>query len=157
MSIVDHIPLNALPFGQLAFTANHFVLDHLRRIRQVFDLDLDIAFVFGSLAHLNVQHKLHPLLPPTEALNLQNCHEFRAVQLRDVVQVTGLPRETVRRYLVKLEENQKVYQTSLGKWCVRRDSITSEMVANTMVTIKNLLQASEDLQGILDRSNLKKI
>ncbi len=154
MSQITEIPLNGQPFGQLAFTANSFLLDHMRRVRQIFGLELDIAFVFGSLAHLNICHKLHPLTPVNQSYNSKDVNEFRPVRLRDVVQVTGLPRETVRRHLLKLEQDHKIFQPQVGKWCLNPQAITPDMAGNTVKTIQNLLKTAKQLNEILEQSGL---
>ena len=143
------------PFGQLAFATNRFLLDHMRRIRQVFEMDLDVAFVFGSLAHLNLFHGLHPHLAAGEAITVRDGHRFNPVRLRDVVQVTQLPRETVRRHLMKLEHETKVYQPEEGHWCIRAEAISPEMAQETRQTISRLLETAAELEGILQRFNLQ--
>lgn len=153
--MTQHIHSEQKPhFGQLAFAANRFVLEHMRRIRQNFQLELDASFVLGSLAHLNLYHGLNPHLPKESLLTLNHEHEFKPVRLRDVVQVTALPRETVRRHLIKLEAEKMICQPIAGKWCIAGSAITPEMMRETLCTVKKLLNTADELRGILDRAGL---
>lgn len=136
-------------YGQLAFTANRFVLSHMRRIRQNFALELDRAFILGSLAHLNVYHGLNPLLPKEMLITRNEEHLFMPARLRDVVNVTGLPRETVRRHLLSM-----AHQPIAGEWRISSCSVTPEMMDETMSTVKNLLKTADELHGILDRAGV---
>lgn len=137
-------------FSQLAFATNRNLLQHMRRIGQDFDMNLESAFVFGTLSHLNLSHGLHPYTPLSKSLKRTQQHLFNPVRLRDVVAVASLPRETVRRKLLQLQVEGKVLQPKEGYWCININSIDESMIELTKITIKNLLKTADELRAILE-------
>ncbi|ENO81992.1 MULTISPECIES: helix-turn-helix domain-containing protein [unclassified Thauera] len=141
-------------FTMVAFAANRHLVDHMRRMTTTLDMDLESAMLWGTLAHLNVAQAIRPGAPPTELLApdgfLLGAH--RPVRLTDLVQVTGLPKETVRRKLEKLRQRGKVRRTEDGLWDALREGIDERTHAFTRESVKRLLSTARIIEGMLQNS-----
>ena len=95
-------------FSLVAFVMNRFIIDHLLRSgRRLTGNDFEALVIWGVLAHQNVAHLMPPGSLPTAILTekgrLAGATEgLRPLRLRDIAQITGIPRETARRKLERL-------------------------------------------------------
>ena len=130
-------------FGLLAFIVNRHLIDHMRRIALELDMDFEAAYLYGTLAHLNVLKVISPASDPNIALDTQGLSlaELVPVRLADVVQVSGLPRETVRRKLELLQARCKIKRTPEGLWCYDRAGLPARPVFRQPV---RLLQPEQE-------------
>jgi hypothetical protein len=141
-------------FGLIAFAMNRHLAQHMRRLSRELESDLDAAFVWATLAHLNA---LKILRPGADRLDVSGSgdmlrSELNPVRLSDVAQVTGLPRETVRRKLALLRERGRAERTADGRWCFRPEGIDETAYAFTREMARNLLQTAAEVQRLLDRA-----
>lgn len=142
-------------FGPISFVANRHLIEHMIRVRRSLDVDFDSMMIWGVLAHLNVAH----MLPPGKSkslLEIENEHKskesgMRPLRLRDLEQVTGLPRETIRRKMAKLQEKNYILQTEDG-WIYNREAVGPELHAFTQETVRRLLEAAKTIVLLLDES-----
>lgn len=141
-------------FGILAFIVNRHLIEHMRRISKDLDMDFELAYLYGVLAHLNVA----PLLVPGEAPS--NLHEeisrstrpdLVPMRLADVSQVSGLPRETVRRKLEQLQARGKAERTSDGLWKIVLVGVDEHTRQFTKETIRRFLKTAGELQQTLNK------
>ncbi|NMG69747.1 DeoR family transcriptional regulator [Parazoarcus communis] len=141
-------------FAMVAFAANRHLVDHMRRMIQELELDLESAMLWGMLAHLNVAHAIRPGAAPSELLSSDGflLGEHHPVRLTDLVQVSGLPKETVRRKLDKLRQLGKVRRTDNGRWDVLRDGVDDQAYAFTRESVRRLLQTARVIEGILQHA-----
>jgi DNA-binding IclR family transcriptional regulator len=70
------------------------------------------------------------------------------MKLRDLTQITNIPRETVRRKLEFLAGKGWVVKTDAG-WTVDESSDGSELRAFTKATMRRFLQTADELMGML--------
>lgn len=140
-------------FGQLAFATNRYICSHLKHLVDDFEMDLEMAFVFNALSQLNMSDGLNPHVHKNVILNVDSQPLLKPVRLRDVVGLTSLPRETVRRKLHRLLSDGKVCRPSDGLWCVNPDVLTAKMDQHIVVGILGLLHTAEELQMILELSD----
>lgn len=141
-------------FGPVAFTVNRHLIEHMMRAQRELGVDYESLVIWGILAHLNVAH----LLPPGKALAqitldidsalIDPENGFRMLRLRDLEQVTGLPRETVRRKLSRLEKLGYITHNSKG-WLVRPESVDERLRNFTRETTQNLLKAAQHVTELL--------
>jgi hypothetical protein len=138
-------------FSLVAFAVNRHLVDHMRRIGQALDTDLESVLIWGSLAHLNVAGLLHPGADPAATLGADGMTTgtLKPIRLADLAQVTGLPRETVRRKLMHLKERGKVEQTADGLWQAARSGVDSATHEFTRGSTRRLLQAAREIDAIL--------
>ncbi len=106
-------------FGVAVFAMNRFIVDQTLRAARQFDNDIEAMTLFGVLAHLNVAHLMPPGTRPSQALNAQGRlpdlqKRMRPIRLRDLCQITGQPRETVRRKLLQLQAQGRVRRLAGG-------------------------------------------
>ena len=106
-------------FGVVAYTMNRFIIDQMLRAARLFDNDTEALVLFGVLSHLNVAHLLLPGTRPSTALNERGSvpdsqPQLRPVRIRDLAQITGRPRETIRRKLERLEATGRVLRVVDG-------------------------------------------
>jgi len=141
-------------FGLLAFIVNRHLVDHMRRIALKLDMDFEAAYLYGMLAHLNVLKITPPGAHPQTVLTEQGMARADPdpVRLADVVQVSGLPRETVRRKLEWLRARGRVLRTADGLWCYDREGLDPEILQFTFETIERFLKTAEEMRAVMDKA-----
>jgi hypothetical protein len=140
-------------FSLVAFTMNRFIVDQMLRAARQFDNDTETLVLFGVLSHLNVAHLLPPGARPTEALNENGrVHSaqsrLRPVRIRDLVQITGRPRETIRRKLDRLEATGRVLRVVDG-YVINADTIGPEMRQLSVDGVRRFMEAAAVIGGAL--------
>lgn len=143
-------------FSMVAFACNRHLVDHMRRIVHRLDVDLESAMLWGLVAHLSVAHAIRPGAPPSELLAPDGfmLGEQHPVRLADVVQVSGLPKETVRRKLEKLRQQGKIGRTEDGRWQVLRTGVDENTYEFTRDTVRRLLETARVVEGMLQHARL---
>lgn len=144
-------------FGLVALTANRHLLHHMRRMQTELNLDPDTALVWGTLAQLNTIPSIPLGADPMIVLNelgLKKNSELHPVRLSELVLVTGLPRETVRRKLHLLSKSGKVRQDDQGRWLYLNTAIDSDIRQFTQQTIINLLKTAEVILQTLEQVDI---
>lgn len=133
-------------FSIVAFTMNRFIVDQVLRASRLFDNDIEAMVIFGTLSHLNSAHLLHPGSRPSTALNREgrvpdSQPRLRPVRLRDLVQITGRPRETIRRKLDRLHADGRILRVVDG-WVLNVESVDPEMRALSVDAVRRFMEAS---------------
>lgn len=129
-------------FGLLAFSVNRHIVDHMRRLCIELSLDPETAQIWGSLAHLNVLPNLPLGADPMVLLNEMGRKKEQAlepIRLAELSQITGLPRETVRRKLENLRKLGKVERTADGRWIYCATGVGPEVEEFTRNTVLKFL------------------
>ncbi|MEE4384711.1 MAG: helix-turn-helix domain-containing protein [Pseudomonadales bacterium] len=143
-------------FGLLAFQVNRHLVDHMLRLSRAFSLGFEEIMLWGVLSHQNVAHLLPPGAAPASVLDEHGNPQahggaaLRPLRVRDLVQITGLPRETVRRKLATLEQRGLVKKLDSSGWIMVREAITGETRAFTLETVRRLLETANAVQQTLD-------
>jgi hypothetical protein len=140
-------------FGLLAFAMNRFIVDHIIRSARLFDNDTEALILFGMLAHLNVVHLMPPGSSPSTTLNRRGRvpdpqPKLRPVRIRDLAQITGRPRETVRRKLEQMQAAGRVHRLPNG-WVYNASSVDADMQALTVDGVRRFLQTADIMQTVL--------
>lgn len=146
-------------FGLLAFSVNRHIVDHMRRICVELSLDPETAQIWGTLAHMNVLPNLPLGTNPMETLDELGRNSNIAVtpvRLTELTQVTGLPRETVRRKLERLQTLGKCERTEDGTWIYLSAAVTELDVEFTRKTVLQFLKTAQTLLTILDMVEVEK-
>jgi len=133
-------------FSIVAFTMNRFVVDQVLRASRMFDNDIEAMVIFGTLSHLNAAHLIPPGSRPSEALNSGGRvpdaqPRLRPVRLRDLVQITGRPRETIRRKLDRLQAEKRIVRVVEG-WVINVESVDPEMRAHSVDAARRFTEAA---------------
>ena len=93
----------------LTFEVGCFMLEHLRNVYREFDGDIVMCMVLGEVGQHNAAHFMREILPrsgkdakelATDAVidaSIRRCNAL------SIAEASGIPRETVRRKLAKLE------------------------------------------------------
>lgn len=145
------MPRSQRAFSILAFTMNRFIVDHVVRCARLFDNDAEALILFGMLSHLNVGHLMPPGSSPSATLGSDGRipdlqPKLRPVRSSDLAQITGRPRETVRRKLERMREQGRV-QRSRGGWVYEASSIDADIQALTLGSVSRLLRAADILRS----------
>ena len=140
-------------FSIVAFAMNRFIVDHIIRSARLFDNDTEALVLFGMLAHLNVVHLMPPGSTPATTLDgTGRIPDFqpklRPVRVRDLAQITGRPRETIRRKLEQMRSAGRVLRLRDG-WVYDVSSVDADMQALTMEGVRRFLQTAEAMQSTL--------
>jgi DNA-binding transcriptional ArsR family regulator len=141
-------------FGLLAFSANRHLIDHMRRIVIDLDMDPETALIWGTLAHMNNLPQLPLGADPMTVLNeigMKKDTQIHPMRLAELAQITGLPRETVRRKLTQLQTLGKVERTETGKWIYLSAGVGEKEREFTRLTILKLLRTAQTLASILEQ------
>lgn len=141
-------------FGLLAFTVNRHIIDHIRRINVDLGMDPEMALIWGTLAHLNILPSLPLGCDPMVFLNelgMKREAQLKPIKLSELAQVTGLPRETVRRKLGVLLEQKKVERSADGRWIYLSEAIGEAEREFTRLTTLRFLRTAQALSDILAR------
>lgn len=143
-------------FGILAFTMGRFIVDHVIRSARLFDNDTEAMILFGMLAHLNIVHLMPPGSIAITTLDRRGRvpevqPKLRPVRLRDLAQITGRPRETIRRKLEHMRSVGLVRRLPDG-WVYDASSIDADMQALTLDSIRRFMQTADIMRSILQES-----
>jgi len=140
-------------FSLVAFTLNRFIVDHLLRFARQFGPDYQMMVVWGVLAHQCVIHHLPAGSRPAKVLGangkLAADTNLRPVRQRDLSQITGIPKETVRRKLLKLEREGWIQRQDSG-WVLNRDNIDPELREFSRESAKRMLAVSDHIRQLLN-------
>jgi hypothetical protein len=123
------------------------------RAARLFDNDTEALVLFGVLSHLNVAHLLPPGSRPSTTLDARGTvpdsqPSLKPVRLRDLAQITGRPRETIRRKLERLEADGRVLRLADG-YVLNVASVGPDMRALTMDGARRLMETSVNVGAAL--------
>lgn len=140
-------------FGLIAFAMNRHLIDHMVRAVRELDVDFESLVIWGLLSHLNVAHLVPPGTAPRSALDERGRFTgdnsgYRPQRLRDLEQISRLPRETIRRKLVKLEEKGYVRRIDDG-WVFSRDAIEPNLREFNRETLRRTLALHTEVRRLL--------
>lgn len=142
-------------FAIIAPLVNRFFIDHMQRMIKELGMDLETCMLWGLVSHISlanlstlgsadqIQHTASDDIDPTL---------FHSVKLAGLSRMSGLPRETVRRKLRKLEAMRKISQTTDGGWVINRDGVDDIARIFTKQTIKNFLSVSRVMDDLLNQT-----
>ena len=135
-------------FALVAYQVNRHLIDHMLRITRELSTDFESLVLWGVLSHQNVAHLLPPGTLPASVLDEfghlegDRTAELRPLRVRDLVQITGIPRETVRRKLAMLESAGRIQRVDDG-WIVNREAVGADLRAFTRETVRRLLMTAQ--------------
>jgi hypothetical protein len=140
-------------FSLLAFVTNRFIVDHVIRTARLFENDTEALLLFGMLAHLNIVHLMPPGSTPSTTLDRRGRvpdpqPKLRPVRIRDLAQISGRPRETVRRKLEQMRSAGRVHRLPTG-WVFDAAAVDEDMMALTLDGIRRFLQTADIMQSVL--------
>lgn len=142
-------------FSLVAFQINRHLVDHMLRVYRTFDMDFEAVMLFGVLAHQNIAHlmppgaPLHKVLGVDGRLPLDSALLLRPLRVRDLVQITGIPRETVRRKLRYLESKAMICRAE-GGWAILPTAISDEFREFTRESVRRLLSTAREVTRTLE-------
>jgi hypothetical protein len=141
-------------FSLVAFMMNRFIVDHMLRAgRTLTGNDFHALVIWGVLAHQNVAHLMPPGSLPTAILNergrvTDGVEGLRPLRLRDIAQITGIPRETARRKLEALAAERYVQRAGDG-WIVSVERLEPELREFTRESVFRLLAVADEIMAAL--------
>jgi hypothetical protein len=141
-------------FALAGFIVNRFLVHHLLRMARQTHGDFESLVIWTSLALQNTAGLLGPGVRPLTPLQPDGTFPdalLRANGLRssDLAQITGIPRETVRRKLERLQTNGRVRRHEDGRWHVIAASMTPDMRDFMRETTKNFCETAQQLNTAL--------
>lgn len=138
-------------FPLVAFITNRHLINHMRRISSHLEMDFDTTYIWGTLAHLNLAPAFGAVNHISEIYNPDGTinTSLKPVSLSSLSQITGLPRETVRRKLEYLNSIHKVKRQEKGNWVIEEGSVTPDIYEFTKETVHLLLATANQIQKVL--------
>jgi hypothetical protein len=144
-------------FALASFAMNRFVVDHMLRAgRLATENDYEALLILGVLAHQNVAHLLPPGCLPAQVLDEGGLppglpDALRPLRLRDLTQITRLPRETVRRKLTKLAASGLVERRG-AEWLADARAADARLRGLTRESLQRFLAAADVVRHALDEA-----
>lgn len=144
-------------FALAGFIVNRFLVHHLLRMARQTGGDFESLVIWNSLALQNTAGLLGPGARPLTPLQPDGTFPdalLRANGLRssDLAQITGIPRETVRRKLERLQTSGRVQRHDDGRWHVVASSITPAVREFMRDTARNFCETAQLLQGAMKQN-----
>lgn len=141
-------------FSLVSLTVNRHLINHMRRVVTYLDMDLESAYLWGVLAHLNIIGSLHPETKITALIDESGVplKGITPVSLATLSQVSGFARETVRRKLLSLQEAGRAQRLENGHWVIAAEGIDENIRAFTKETVLQLLGVAKEVTEILERN-----
>ena len=141
-------------FGLVAFAMNRHLIDHMLRAQRELQVDFESIVIWGLLAHLNSAHLVPPGSSPASLLDEHGRVKdvgpgLRPLRLRDLEQISRMPRETIRRKLAQLEARGYIERSGQG-WIYRRDSVDARLIEFNRETARRMLIAAEEVGRLLE-------
>jgi hypothetical protein len=141
-------------FALAGFILNRFLVHHLLRMARQTNGDFESLVIWSALALQNTAVLLGPGAKPLTPLQPDGTFPdalLRANGLRssDLAQITGIPRETVRRKLERLSTSGRVKRLANGRWHVVSASMDQEMREFMRETARNFCETAQLLQGAM--------
>ncbi|MDH4114463.1 MAG: winged helix-turn-helix domain-containing protein [Burkholderiaceae bacterium] len=141
-------------FALAGFIVNRFLVHHLLRMARQTNGDFESLVIWSSLALQNTASLLGPGARPLTPLQPDGTFPdalLRANGLRasDLAQITGIPRETVRRKLERLMTSGRVKRHDDGRWHVCAAAMTAEMRDFMRETARNFCETAHLLQDAM--------
>ncbi|MEG0820459.1 MAG: Crp/Fnr family transcriptional regulator [Burkholderiaceae bacterium] len=141
----------------LSVLMGRFMTTRLRSIYQAFDGDLTLALVLGELSMRNIES----LYPPHASINRlaeqamapqrEGARRLRPCNALSIAEVTGIPRETVRRKLGKLLDLGWIERTTDDMYVIT-DKVGAVFSAFDDSQAADLLTTSEQIREVLATS-----
>lgn len=140
-------------FGLVAFALNRHLIHHMLRSVRELDVDFESLVIWGLLSHLNFAHLVPLGSVPTDVLNEVGRYDgpddqLRPMRLRDLEQISRLPRETVRRKLKRLEVQGYVTHTR-GGWVFKRDKLEPALREFNRESLRRIMMLNQELRRLL--------
>jgi hypothetical protein len=145
-------------FALVAFVLNRHIVDHmLRTARLLTEGDYERLVIWAVLAHQNVAHLMPPGSLPSAILNESGRvtgaeARLRPLRLRDLTAITGIPRETVRRKLEKLAQQQWVRRDGEA-WVVRTDRVEPDLREFSRESTLRFMAAADEIRAALSSAD----
>ncbi|MGB3425085.1 MAG: hypothetical protein WBF84_18035 [Castellaniella sp.] len=136
-------------FAALSFVMNRHFIDHLLRSMRELDMDAESLILLGLVSHLGLARLMTPGAAGGDAA--PSRREPQPVRLRDLTVVARLPRETIRRKLVRLRDAGYLEQRGRG-WVLNPARIDERIRAFNYQTLRRLLTTARELEAILSRT-----
>lgn len=134
-------------FGFIAYALNRHLIHHMLRCSRVLGVDYETLVAWGVLAHQNVAH-LVPRGGPQDEMARERGHiagpddQLRPLRLRDLQQITGIPRETLRRKLEKLARRGFVRRAEHHGWIIVQKSFEPDLREFTRESARQFLDCA---------------
>jgi len=143
----------ARTFSLAAFTMNRFIIDHVVCASRRFDNDMEAMILFGIVAHLNAAHLMSPGASSTRVLGSDGRvpdaqPQLRPVRIRDLTQITGRPRETVRRHLARLEAQGRLLR-GIDGYVINVAAVDTQMHALALDGLRRFTAAAKLIEAML--------
>lgn len=140
--------------GEIALHMSHLTVDYLRMVYEAFDGDLALAIVLGEIAHHSMV-QYFPARGPDPRFtgrlteDVIDRDRMSSCSASGLARATGLPRETVRRKILELEERGWVERAADRR--VRIAPAVSERFLDTfnVQLVERLLETSDSIEALL--------
>lgn len=138
----------------VAIIMNHFFLRYLNLLYREFEGDLVLPIVLGEIAHHNILRFYSQKGDCIEVNEQEMNYPERMKQLEptnafSISQATGVPRETVRRKIDKLQQKGWIVKNERGEVCIS-ETVSEHFTQDfNKKILAELLNASECIRKLL--------
>jgi hypothetical protein len=136
--------------ARISLALSQFTVPLLSRLYHAFDGDMVAAIVLGEIAHRNVEAWLADYENAEDALDdpARRTSVMRPCNALSIADACKLPRETVRRKVVMLEERGYIYRSAEG-FLYLTTNVGDDFVDMTADTVDHLLATARRLESLL--------
>lgn len=144
-------------FEIVNFAMARFHIHHMRRIVSFLKMDFESAYIWGTLAILNLVSRMCPPIGMDACATVPGDPNvpLAPVRLTDLAMICGIPIETVRRKLKKLQLRSKVEQADNGMWCIVSQSFDTATLQFTYESVAEFRRTAELLDRLVDKTRLQ--
>lgn len=144
-------------YGVVAFVTNRFLIDHVLRFGRILTQnDFEAMVIWGVLAHQGVAHLMPPGILPSAVLSergrVTDDSQIKPLRLRDISDITGIPRETTRRKLDQLAKGHFVRKVPHG-WVLSSERTEPELRDFTRESVIRLLGVASEIMAALHNAD----
>ena len=144
-------------FSLITYAMNRYLVDHMVRVgRQLTEGDYESMVIWAVLAHQNVAHLLPPGAFASAVLDkrgrVPSTRALRPLRLRDIVQITGIPKETARRKLERLAAERWIERTDDG-WVVSRERMEPDLREFARESVRRFLAVADEMMRALRQAD----
>jgi hypothetical protein len=140
--------------SEIAVVMGRFFLRYLGLLYRQFEGDLLLPIVLGEIAHHNVFHLFSPTgeeIEPPESR--ERMEKFQPTNAFSISQATGIPRETVRRKIEKLQKKGWIVKNPRGEVFLS-DTVADHFTQDFNKDIlAELLNAADSIQNLLEKDS----
>ena len=140
--------------GEISLLMSHLTLQYLRMINRAFEGDFALTLVLGEIAHHTVveyfsSHGRTAASPGSLTWNSMGYERLKSCSATALARATGLPRETVRRKILVLEQRGWIERTADRRVRITQTVATAFLRGFNVDLVEAFLDTTDAIRKLL--------